>query len=159
MNSREFAIRAVRTAFAYGCAVAVATVVTVTVQYVRVIVFSGEGWISGSSFLSDTVLVLFLGGYVTFLMALPGFLAVLLLSILTRWRSWAFFAIAGALDVFPAVALYEAMSRPDHVEAGTMLFSEFPLICLPGGFLGGLTFWLVKRRFGNTPISPGPSGS
>jgi hypothetical protein len=159
MNARDFALRAVRIGFGYACAVVVATVVTVAVQYFRVIVIDGQGWGSFPAVLADLPFVLFVGGYVTFVMALPGFLAVMVLSFATGWRSWAFFALAGALDVFPACALYEAMSRPDYSEPGVMLFSEFPLICLPGGFLGGLTFWLVMRRFDNAPISSVPSGS
>jgi hypothetical protein len=160
MTARDFALRAVNTGFGYACAVAVAAVVTVAVQYTRVIVVDGEGWASFGAALADLPFVLFVGGFVTFVMALPGFLAVLGLSFATGWRHWAFFTIGGALDVFPACALYEAMSRPDYAEFGVMLFSEFPLICLPGGFLGGLTFWYsAGRRLGNPAISPAPSGS
>jgi hypothetical protein len=160
MNSRDVALRAANIGFGYACAVIVAAIVTVIVQYARVIVIDGAGLASFPTVLADLPFVLFVGGFVTFVMALPGFLAVVGLSFATGWRHWAFFALAGALDVFPACAFYEAMSRPDYAEFGVMLFSEFPLVCLPGGFLGGVTFWYAAgRRLGDPAISPAPSGS
>ena len=146
MISRGSALRAVRIAAGYACAVAVATIVTVGVQILRVTVIDGEAWVSPAGLLGDLMPLLFFGALITSITAAPGFLGTVWLGRVLRQRGWPFFAFMGALDVFPACALFEAMSRPDYLEPGGMLFSEFPLICLPGGFVGGFVYWFVAHR-------------
>jgi len=160
MSARDFALRAVQAGFGYACAAAAATAVTVIVLFVYALATQGGGGMDVSTgFLNSLLLIVFYGFIFIFITALPGFLVTLLVSAATGLRGWAFFAIAGALGVFPAWAIFEALSRPDPDQFGVLLFSDRPLVSLPGGFLGGLTYWYVRRRLRDAPTSPAPSGS
>ena len=82
-----------------------------------------------------------MGYSITFPTALPGFIVALCLGFALRWRGWLSFALAGALNVIPAVWLFDQFLG--GVGASSMLQTALPLYCLPGGFLGGLVFWFV----------------
>jgi hypothetical protein len=83
------------------------------------------------------------GLVITFPTALPGFVVALCVAATFKWRNWMFFSFAGAINVLPAtllLALFMGGGPPGS------LLRELPYYCLPGGFLGGLTFWLVAYR-------------
>ncbi|NGN41950.1 hypothetical protein G6N74_12835 [Mesorhizobium sp. CGMCC 1.15528] len=88
----------------------------------------------------------------TFPTALPGFILALYVAKVFERRHWLFFSIAGALNVLPAFLFLELFFQFNGETAGSFLQSSLPLFCLPGGFLGGLSFWLVAH--GSSDASP-----
>jgi hypothetical protein len=83
------------------------------------------------------------GLVITFPTALPGFILALCIATALKLGNWVFFSLAGAINVFPAMLVLELVIGGGP--PGSLL-RELPYYCLPGGFLGGLTFWLVAYR-------------
>ena len=82
-----------------------------------------------------------MGYSITFPTALPGFIVALCLGFALRWRGWLSFALAGALNVIPAVWLFDQFLG--GVGASSMLQTALPLYCLPVNWWAGL---LVRRH-------------
>lgn len=122
------------TAFGYGVAVAVASLVTMLAMY-GVLLASGDGSSSsGFEFVSTGVVV---GMFWTFICALPGFIAVVIVAARRGWRGWMIHAVAGAANVVPSLLIFSGL-------AGSPF--EFPGLvasCFPGGFAGGAAYWLA----------------
>lgn len=85
---------------------------------------------------------------VTFVTALPGFLLALLFSTAMWQPNWLYFSLAGLVNVMLAIWLFSFSGRLFGNTAETI---NFALHCMPGGFLGGLTFWLVAYRLEKGP--------
>jgi hypothetical protein len=123
--------RGIFVSLGYICAVVAATFVTVAALAATRF---GTG---------DFAAGILYGLVITFPTALPGFILALCIAIALKLRNWVFFSLAGAFNVFPATLVLELViggSPPGS------LLRELPYYCLPGGLLGGLTFWLVAYR-------------
>jgi len=87
---------------------------------------------------------------VTFVTALPGFLVTLFVARLSGWVRWLPYACAGALDAVIAWTIFDiAIQMPDRIALHTPLLGvplQIFLPSLPGGFVGGLTYWAVVRK-------------
>ncbi|MEI5681917.1 MULTISPECIES: hypothetical protein [unclassified Mesorhizobium] len=117
---------------------------------VFVAVFLLQGSAIGSA--SDLTGAMATGLIFTFPTALPGFILALYVARVSKRRHWLFFSIAGALNVLPAFLFLELFFQFNGETGESFLQSSLPLFCLPGGFLGGLSFWLVAH--GSSDASP-----
>ncbi|MGF7008217.1 hypothetical protein [Aminobacter sp. BE322] len=136
--------RATFIAVGYVCAVFVAVFATFAVEIVL--------WLlpaAGRSVYDPNVNVPFglaLGLITTFATVLPGFVFTLCIAWVFRLRGWMFFTTAGVLNVFPAVGLLNMLLILDTGRLHSLFSSSLALRLLPGGFLGGLSFWQVAYR-------------
>ncbi len=133
--------RNVALVFAGYVAAVVAAVLTVTLAIAV---------LAGSVSLDDFTAILIPGLAITFSTALPGFLVAVWASRRYAWRHWHQYALAGAANAVPALLVYHG---------DTMLTAIYaPLsFCAPGGFVGGLAYWVVTRRLVRWDAPPSPA--
>lgn len=72
----------------------------------------------------------------TFICALPGFIATIVIARLLALRAWLFFAVAGGLDGLLSLMLLDR----------ALLRDTFVVFVVAGGLAGGLVYRLVAYR-------------
>lgn len=119
----------------YVVAVAIATIVTVALLFTPAVLSSGL------SDAADTPAIMLVGFFWTFVCALPGFVAAIVLGERHAWRHWLAYAVAGLLNVVPAFAIFGGLT-------GSLSgLTELVLCAFPGGFAGGGAYWAGAGRF------------
>lgn len=74
-------------------------------------------------------------GY-TFVCALPGFVATVVIARVLALRAWFFFTLAGGLDGILSLVFFDR----------SLLRDSFSFLVITGGLAGGLAYWLTACR-------------
>ncbi|WP_242223244.1 hypothetical protein [Shinella zoogloeoides] len=72
----------------------------------------------------------------TFVCALPGFIATVVIARLLALRTWIFFTLAGGLDGMLSLVFFDR----------SLLRDTFVVFVVAGGLAGGLIYWLIAYR-------------
>lgn len=105
-----------------------------------------------SNGMDDAFLPLFVVGCAyTFICALPGFIATVLIARGAGIQRPVFFILAGGLDSILSLWIFDNFGASDS----GMLKDSFVFIAVAGGLAGGFTYWLLAHRLrgaGATPL-------
>ena len=101
--------------------------------------------------IDDAFLSLFMVGCAfTFLCALPGFIATVLLARLSGFQRPAVFLLAGGLDSILSLAIFDRFWASESA----LLTESFALIAVAGGLAGGFAYWLLAHRLRGARATP-----
>jgi hypothetical protein len=120
----------------------------VAVLIASVVVIAMVGLPTGNErFLFQLFMMFIMGSAYTFVCALPGFVATVLIARAFDLRSWLFFILAGGLDGMVSVLLV------DHfllAVSGVSPGSSLNFFAVVGGLSGGLAYRLIAYRLRHT---------
>ncbi len=134
--------------FGYLAAVLVAVAVAVFAMLAPTMFPDDGAWGSFYAYRRDLIDVFQIGLVFTFPTALPGFLLTLFLARWGGWVGWLPYACAGLLNAVLALAIFDlALQMFDPTPLRMPLLPlDLLLPCLPGGFAGGVAYWVVVRK-------------
>ncbi|MBL8577637.1 MAG: hypothetical protein JNK47_10450 [Mesorhizobium sp.] len=128
-------------AFGYVVAVCVAVAVTEAIMLAPAAIPDGGANGSLLGLLPDLPGMFVIGFFWTFLCALPGFVVAIIIGERRGWSRWRDYATAGLLNVIPSLAFFWGF-------AGSPFSMPLLIVsALPGGFVGGVAYWIVAGRF------------
>ena len=136
---KTLVLRGVWMLLGYALAVLVATTIACIVFGLPRVLPDDGRWGSFYTWWRDFPSMLFIGGMMTAIYGLPGWLGSVILAEWKHRRSRRYFAIAGVLTALLALLIAGRFQG---------LFPEIALNlgCLIGGFFGGLAYWAVAGK-------------
>jgi hypothetical protein len=127
-------------AVGYAAAVFVAAVTTLSLIMLPTVLPDKGAWGSFYGYTRDLPMVMLVACAVTFLVALPVFLVMLVIAATSPLREWRHFAVAGCFDAAASHVIF-------GFYAGAFMPFGYVIASLPGGFAGGFTYWALAGRF------------
>lgn len=127
-----------------GYVIAVTAAVVATVVLMLAPTALPDNGARGSFFATVAELMpamLIVGFFWTFICALPGFVAAIVIGERSRWSGVWTYAAAGFFNVIPSLAMFGGLAGSPF-EIGGMAIASFP-----GGLVGGAAYWKCAGRF------------